>query len=160
MAFGPGKKMRKNEERVDEEPELIPFIDMLVILTCFLLMTQAALQASVIEISLPSAGGGSGTSPSLQNQQLNLSLIVTDKGIRLGGSGAIMPIMEKKNGKYDLEALEDTLKEVKKTYKDQTEIILIVEPEVLYDDIIGIMDICYLPDVGFTDISLSGSISR
>lgn len=159
MAFGPGKKMRRNQERVDEEPELIPFIDMLVILTCFLLMTQAALQASVIEISLPSSGVG-GRAPSPETQQLNLSLIVTDRGIRLGGSGAIFPIMEKKNGKFDMEELEKSLKEVKEMYKDQSEIILIVEPEVLYDDIIAIMDVCYLPDIGFTDISLSGSISR
>ncbi len=159
MAFGPGKKKRKSDEKVDEEPELIPFIDMLVILTCFLLMTQATLQASVIEISLPSAGGGSGA-PSPQDSQLNLSLIITDRGIRVGGAGAILPLMEKKNGKYDLDGLEETLKDVKKEYPDQSEIILIVEPEVIYDDIIGIMDTCYLPDIGFTDISLSGSISR
>ena len=159
MAFGPGKKKRKSDEKVDEEPELIPFIDMLVILTCFLLMTQATLQASVIEISLPSAGsGGATTSP--QNSQLNLSLIITDRGIRIGGSGAVWPLMEKKDGKYDIKTLEDTLKDIKKEFPDQTEIILIVEPEVIYDDIIGIMDTCYLPDIGFTDISLSGSISR
>jgi len=159
MAFGPGKKKRKSDEKVDEEPELIPFIDMLVILTCFLVMTQATLQASVIEISLPSSGVG-GTAPSSQDQQLNLSLIITDKGIRIGGAGAILPLAEKKDGKYDLEGLEETLKDVKKKYPDQSEIILIVEPEVVYDDIISIMDTCYLPDIGFTDISLSGSISR
>ncbi|MCP4229444.1 MAG: biopolymer transporter ExbD [bacterium] len=159
MAFGPGRKRRKSDERVDEEPELIPFIDMLVILTCFLLMTQATLQASVIEISLPSSGVG-GSAPSPQDRQLNLSLIITDKGIRVGGAGAILPIMEKKNGKYDLKRLEETLIDVKKEYKDQSEIILIVEPEVLYDDLIKIMDTCYLPDIGFTDISMSGSISR
>ena len=122
-------------------------------------MTQAALQASVIEISLPTSNTGGGA-PSSQSQRLNLSLIITDKGIRVAGSGSIMALMQKKNGKYDLEKLEEILKEVKKDFPDQSEIILIVEPEVIYDDIISIMDTCYLPDIGFTDISLSGSISK
>ncbi|UCE26681.1 MAG: biopolymer transporter ExbD [Candidatus Coatesbacteria bacterium] len=160
MAFTP-KRGHIRKQKVDEELELVPFIDMLAVLIVFLLMTATVLQTAVIEISLPSSGiSAGGKAPSSQSE-LNLSLIITDQGFRIGGAGAILPLIPKKSdGRYDLDRLEEDLIEVKKTYEDQTQIILISEPEVIYDDIIHIMDVCHKPEIGLTDIALSGSIQQ
>lgn len=157
MAFAPKKKLRKRE--VNFEPELVPFIDMLVVCCCFLLMSASLLQTAVIEISLPSAAGaGSASTTSSQAGELNLSLIITNEGLRIGGSGAILPLMEKKNGKYDWDRLAEELKKVKKEFPNQDSIIVISEPEIIYDDIIQAMDRCVA--VGLADISLSGNIQQ
>jgi len=157
LAFAPKKRVKHRE--VDYEVELVPFIDMLVVCCCFLLMSASLLQTAVIEISLPSgtsAGGGAAATPA--GSELNLSLILTNEGYRIGGSGAIMPLVGKRGGKYDWTKLEKDLLDIKKMYKDQESIIIISEPEIVYDDIIQAMDRCV--QKGFPDIMLSGNIQQ
>jgi len=48
--------------------------------------------------------------------------------------------------------------DVKKQYPDQASIIIISEPEIVYDDIIQAMDICVME--GFPGINLSGNIAQ
>jgi biopolymer transport protein TolR len=160
MAFAP-KRGHTRKQKVDEELELVPFIDMLAVLIVFLLMTATVLQTAVIEISLPPSGmSAGGAAPSTQSE-LNLSLIITDQGFRIAGSGAIRPLIpNKSDGTYDLKKLEEDLIAVKEIFPKQTSIILISEPEVIYDDIIHIMDVCHKPEIGLTDIALSGSIQQ
>ena len=157
MAFAPKKKVKHRE--VWEDPELVPFIDMLVVCCCFLLMSAALLQTAVIEISLPTATGpGTAGVSSPQAGELNLSLIITDEGLRVGGAGAILPLIPKKKDKFDWDKLAETLVDVKKQYPGQDSIIIISEPEVVYDNIIQAMDVCVME--GFPDIALSGNISQ
>jgi biopolymer transport protein ExbD len=122
------------------------------------LKTATAPQTPVIEISLPPSGPSLHGSAPAGTSELNLLLIVTDQGFRIGGSGAILPLIPKKNGEYDLENLEESLTEVKTCYPGQESIMLISEPDVIYDDIVHIMDVCHRPGIGFADISLSGNI--
>lgn len=157
MAFAPKKRIKHRE--VWEDPELVPFIDMLVVCCCFLLMSAALLQTAVIEISLPTTKGHSAESTMTpQAGELNLSLIITDKGLRVGGAGAILPLIPKKRDKFDWDKLTETLKDVKKEYPDQGSIIIISEPEIVYDNIIQAMDVCVVE--GFPDIALSGQITQ
>ncbi|NIT37005.1 MAG: hypothetical protein GTN49_11000 [candidate division Zixibacteria bacterium] len=163
MAFAPKKRIKRRE--VWEDPELVPFIDMLVVCCSFLLMSASLLQTAVIEISLPTATGVSAAGVlTPQGGEINLSLIITDEGLRIGGAGAIWPLIPKtkKPGKLDLEfdwvALEDELKKVKDRYPRQESIIIISEPEIIYDNIIQAMDVCVVQ--GFPDIALSGQITQ
>jgi biopolymer transport protein ExbD len=157
VAFAPKKKIKHRE--VWEDPELVPFIDMLVVCCCFLLMSASLLQTAVIEISLPTAAGVSASGVSMpQGGELNLSLIITNEGLRVGGAGAILPLIPKKKARFDWDKLTETLKDVKKQYRDQDSIIIISEPEIIYDDIIQAMDVCVME--GFPDIALSGNITQ
>ncbi len=157
MAFAPKKRIKHRE--VWEDPELVPFIDMLVVCCCFLLMSASLLQTAVIEISLPTTTGAAGASAMTpQAGELNLSLIITDEGLRVGGAGAILPLIPKKKDRFDWDKLTETLKDVKKEYPDQASIIIISEPEIVYDNIIQAMDVCVVE--GFPDIALSGQITQ
>ncbi len=158
MAFAPKKRVRHRE--VNFEPELVPFIDMLVVCCCFLLMSASLLQTAVIEISLPSAAaaGSAGAPQAPQAGELNLSLIITDEGLRIGGSGAILPLIPKKGRSYDWDKLTKNLKDIKKQFPNQDSIIIISEPEIVYDNIVQAMDRCVME--GFPDISLSGQIQQ
>lgn len=157
MAFAPKKRIKRRE--VWEDPELVPFIDMLVVCCCFLLMSASLLQTAVIEISLPTTtGAGTTSAMTPQAGELNLSLIITDEGLRVGGAGAILPLIPKKRDKFDWDKLTETLKDVKKEYGDQRSIIIISEPEIVYDNIIHAMDVCVVE--GFPDIALSGQITQ
>lgn len=163
MAFAPKKRVKHRE--VWEDPELVPFIDMLVVCCCFLLMSASLLQTAVIEISLPTTTGVGGANVSTpQGGEINLSLIITDEGLRIGGAGAIWPLIPKtkdpkKSGLvFDWKALENELKKVKGKYRRQESIIIISEPEIIYDNIIRATDVCITE--GFPDITFSGQITQ
>jgi biopolymer transport protein ExbD len=157
LAFAPKRRVKTRE--VWEDPELVPFIDMLVVCCCFLLMSASLLQTAVIEISLPTASGvGAAGSITPQGGELNLSLIITDEGLRVGGAGAILPLIPKKRDRFDWDKLTETLKDVKKEYPNQESMIIISEPEIVYDNIIQAMDVCVME--GFPDIALSGQITQ
>jgi biopolymer transport protein ExbD len=157
LAFAPKKRVKHRE--VWEDPELVPFIDMLVVCCCFLLMSASLLQTAVIEISLPTqTGAGAAGAVAPLAGELNLSLIITNEGLRVGGAGAILPLIPKTKDTFDWDKLTETLKDVKKEYPQQESIIIISEPEVVYNNIIQAMDVCVME--GFPDIALSGNITQ
>jgi biopolymer transport protein ExbD len=157
LAFAPKKRVKHRE--VWEDPELVPFIDMLVVCCCFLLMSASLLQTAVIEISLPTqTGAGAAGAVAPLAGELNLSLIITNEGLRVGGAGAILPLIPKTKDTFDWDKLTETLKDVKKEYPQQESIIIISEPEVVYNNIIQAMDVCFME--GFPDIALSGNITQ
>lgn len=161
MAYPVVEKQRRGQrERIGEELNLVPFIDMLVVLLTFLLMTATILQTAIIELSLPKSGVGAGESSSsnpLASQPLTLSVVITDKGLQVIGGGGKLPPIPKKGGKYDFDKLTEQLEKVKDKYPTQTAVIITSESNIIYDYIIKTMDSCLL--AGLPDISLSGRIS-
>jgi len=150
---------KKKKHAIDEELQLVPFIDMFAVLLTFLLITATILQTAIIELSLPTAAGtGSNTSDVNENlqQPLTLSVIITDKGLTIGGSGAILPMIAKKGGNYDFDELSRQLGKIKEKFSAQTQVIIVCEPNIIYDNIIKTMDCCL--EAGFPEISLSGQI--
>lgn len=155
MAFAPRKKQQRRE--VWEDPELVPFIDMLVVCCCFLLMSASLLQTAVFEIALPPERGplGSAEAPSPGRGELTLALFMTDQGLRLGGVGARAGFIPKERGAYDWEELASALHEVKRGFPQQRSITIVSEPEIIYDDVITAIDLCVaegLPDVAVGDL--------
>lgn len=160
MAYPVVAKQRRGErERIGEDLNLVPFIDMLVVLLTFLLLTATVLQTAIIELSLPTSGTGSGNESDnpLANQPLTLSIAITDKGLQVIGGGGKLPPIPKKGGKYDFDKLIEQLELIKEEYPSQTAIIIVSESNIIYDYIIKTMDACLV--AGIPDISLSGRIA-
>jgi hypothetical protein len=135
-------------------------------------MSASLLQTAVIEISLPTTKPGGVASVSTpQLGEINLSLIITDEGLRIAGPGAIWPLIPKtkdpkKSGlvfdwrglENELDKARNVLKEISDEHGKQRSITIVSEPEIIYDDIIQAMDVCVAK--GFPDISLSGQITQ
>jgi len=152
MAYPVSGRHRRRKERLDQELELVPFIDMMAVLLTFLLMTATILQTAIIEINLPTAAGsGVGDTVSEEKkQQMTLTVIITDQGFIVGGSGAILPPIPKQGGEYNWEGLNEQLSAIKKEFPGQSSIIIAAEQQIIYDDIIRTMDICLaneLPEI-------------
>lgn len=158
MAYPP-KRKGGYREKIGEELNLVPFIDMLVVLLTFLLLTAAILQTAIIELSLPSSGVGEGgeTENPLGDQPLTLSIAITDQGLQVIGGGGKLPPIPKKGGKYDFDKFQEQLEKIKEQYPAQTSIIIVSESNIIYDYIIKVMDCCLM--AGLPDISLSGRVA-
>lgn len=144
------KKTKKLSETADVN--VIPFIDMLSVIIIFLIMVAAFFNLSILDASLPSAGEEQSAElvqkKEEENQQnLNLTVAITQRGFYIGGAGAILTqkegeptIPKKPDGTYDFDALNQKLWEVKQKFPDNWDIILLPEDAIDYQTLLKTMD--------------------
>ena len=128
---------RHNDDTADLN--ITAFMNLMVILVPFLLITAVFSRLAILELNLP----GSSTEPvDPQDQVFQLEVIVrTDKievGDRNQGLLGIYPNSEE--GDYDYEALSGKLSELKDRYPDKTDAAILLEWDVEYDTLVQVMD--------------------
>ena len=97
-------------------------------------------QLAVVEFSLPpSQTPGEGGEAS--SKELDISVVVTNNGFQIVGTGRKLDMIPKVQGDYQYAQLRTLLKAIKFQYPSQKSVVLVFEGEVLYDDIIKFMDI-------------------
>jgi biopolymer transport protein ExbD len=120
------------------ELNITAFMNLMVILVPFLLITAVFSRLAILELNLP----GSSTEPAEQ-QELTFQLEVTvregqiEVGDRNIGALGVYP-----NGidGYDYEALSRKLLEIKKSYPEKTDAAILLESEIAYDTLVQVMD--------------------
>jgi biopolymer transport protein ExbD len=147
------KSLSKDVELIDLD--LTPFMNIFMVLVPFLAVMAVFTKISVLDFSLPPAQveGAAGTQA---NKELDVSIVITDDGYRIVGTGKKLDLLPKIRGQYQLEQLRALLKAIKFEYPSQKSLVLVVGPDVLYDDVIHFMDVCR--ESQFPDIGLSGEI--
>jgi biopolymer transport protein ExbB/TolQ/biopolymer transport protein ExbD len=113
---------RRIKEEVETEPNMVPFMNLMVVLIPLLLSSSEFVKIGMIELKLPeSAQGGAGGSgaDAENNSKLDLGVVITSKGFNIlhyfrkepPVPGTVdIPL---KNGVYDYELLGKRLSEVK-----------------------------------------------
>jgi|GEM_PF-6321627 len=146
MAFPPSKSRRGGKEAASNDDNLIPIMNLMVILIPFLLKAAVFVTTVALQVTLPaSSAGGSGDSGGGDNRVLMVS-VNNESGFAIINEGAILeyPKVTDSNGNkvFDFEGLSTKLDEIKTLYyEDHNEIYLGVQPDVLYADVINTMDI-------------------
>lgn len=88
--------MARNRKDIDVEQELnlAPIMNMVVILIPLLLLSVVFLQVGVINITAPKLSmGPPSDAPPPEEEPLNLTVAVSSKGFRLAATGAVLPEM-------------------------------------------------------------------
>ena len=131
---------RSGKRRRHEMAELniTAFMNLMVILVPFLLITAVFSRLAVLELNLPSS---SVETSDLQEDQFNLEVTIRDQVIQVGDrrTGIIKSFTADDAG-HDYHALGDLLRELKARFPDQTEATLLLEPDVPYDVLVQVMD--------------------
>lgn len=162
MAFQPSKRKDKALSSLIEahDIDVTPLMNMMVILIPFLISMAVFTQIASINFSLPPAMAEGeappGEAPKEETGKIDISVAITDKGFTITGTGQVLPIIPKQGDKYDLEALNRMMRAIKMQYPNQEDVVLIIEEQVFYEDIVNVMDICR--DAQFPNIGLSGGI--
>jgi biopolymer transport protein ExbD len=123
--------------RQKETPELdmTTFMNLMVVLTPFLLITAVFSQITIAELDLPSA-----KSKALATPTFRVEVVVRKSGLEImDGVKAIMSF-PKTGAAYDLSKLSAYLVEIKGRYPEKDDASVLVEPDVPYDDLIQVMD--------------------
>jgi biopolymer transport protein ExbD len=146
------KSLGNQVESIDLD--MTPVMNLFMVLIPFLMSMAVFTHIAVVEFSLPPAqteeGGASET------KELDISIVVSNSGFRIVGTGKKLDLVPKVRGMYNMEQLRILLKAIKFEYPSQTSVVLVFEGGILYDDVIQFMDVCR--ESQFPDIGLSGDI--
>ena len=127
---------RQNEDTA--ELNITAFMNLMVILVPFLLITAVFSRLAILELNLP----GSSTEPvDPQEQTFQLEVIVRKDKIEIGDRNqGLLGIYPNTDDGYDYTALEVKLLELKKAYPSKTDAAILFESDIEYDTLVQVMD--------------------
>ncbi len=132
------RSRRKHQGEADIN--ITAFMNLMVVLVPFLLITAVFSQISILELNLPA------TTPSEQQEDEKKKplvlevLIYKDRLEVVDRQSGPLKIIENKNSNHDYDTLVETLKKIKLRFPDITEITLLLEPNTPYDVLVTTMD--------------------
>ena len=118
--------------------DVTTFLNLMVVLVPFLLITAVFSRMTIVELDLPSAAGGATNA----QEAFRVEVIVREAGIVISnGTGTIATIPNLDDGEYDLDTLSEYIVELKREYPDHEEASVLMESHIPYDYLIQVMDI-------------------
>lgn len=123
--------------RQNEAPELdmTTFLNLMVALLPFLLITAVFSRITIVELDMPSATGPAPTEPTFR-----VEVVVREAGIEIMDGAQVIAAIPKVDGEYDLEKLSGYLTEIKREYPAKDDASVLLEPDIEYDHLIDVMD--------------------
>jgi biopolymer transport protein ExbD len=149
-------RRRIRDEEHAGELNIVPYLDVVVNLVMFMLLSMTGLIAlGVLNVSAPKIGGETASAAAAENQpKLLLTVAIGKQGFYVAGAGGVLgqdaatpnstrpPTIPLRDGKYDYGALSEQMKKIKDQFPNETAVILSADPEVVYDVLIQTMDSC------------------
>ena len=132
---------------VGQELNVVPYLDIMVNLVLFMLVTITSfLSFTILNASIPQIAPDSAQVMEEQKKE-ELMLVVrvlkdhyrVDPSVQ-GGAPIAKRELPFKDGKYDVEALHQFMMELKSRFKDEDKVLIVAEPSVNYETIIQTMD--------------------
>ena len=149
------RKLKVREEHEIGELNIVPYLDILMNLIMFMLLSITGLAAfGILNVSAPSYGGAAAAADDADKPKLLLSVLVSKKGFYVAGAGGVLgpqtgsvnpaevpPTLPKKaDGSFDYAGLTAQLVGVKKEFPNETKVIIGAEADIPYEVLVGTMD--------------------
>ena len=150
------RKLRPHEEEEAGELNIVPYLDILMNLIIFMLLSMTGLAAfGILNVNAPNYGGPSAgvNQENPDTPKLLLSVLISKKGFFVAGTGAVLSgqgsaapgegsptIPRKSDGSYDFGTLTTQMVEIKKGFPNETKVIIGAEGDIPYETLIQTMD--------------------
>ena len=119
------------------EIDVTTFLNLMVVLIPFLLITAVFSRLTIVELNLPSSAGG----PSNGADSFRVEVIVREEGMEISNGTAIIATIPKKEEEFDLDELSNMMVELKREHPDQESAYVLMEARIPYDYLIQVMDV-------------------
>lgn len=111
------------------------FMNLMVVLVPFLLITAVFSRITIVELDLPSAKGAPPTAPTFR-----VEVVVRDAGLEIMDGAQVIAAIPKTGAEYDLPKLSEYLVQIKQEYPEKEDASVLLEPDIKYDHLIQVMD--------------------
>jgi biopolymer transport protein ExbD len=116
------------------EIDVTTFLNLMVVLVPFLLITAVFSRLTIVELNLPSSAGG----PSNNEDTFRVEVVVREAGIEITNGTQMIASIPKED---DFQTLSDFMIELKREYPDHDAASVLMEAHIPYDYLIQVMDI-------------------
>jgi biopolymer transport protein ExbD len=130
-------KAHHYRRRQKETPELdmTTFMNLMVVLVPFLLITAVFSRITIVELDLPSA-----MSAAPANPMFRVEVVVREEGLEIMDGTQVIAAIPKVGDAYDLPKLSEYLVAIKSEYPEKDDASVLLEPDIKYDYLIQVMD--------------------
>ena len=113
------------------------FMNLMVILVPFLLITAVFSRITILELNLPAAG----TARVDDEPVFQLEIIVRSNAIEVGDrNGGLLRRIDAGEAGHDFQQLSELLQQVKARFPDKLDATVLLESEIPYDTLVQVMD--------------------
>ncbi len=154
--------VRRNHARYHtgrDDLNIVPMIDMMVILVFFLIFTAVFSKTNILQLNLPTNAAAAPDLP----KGLKLEVIIRPGDLLINdrNSGPLKLLANTATG-YDLENLSVFMRQVKSQFPQMTDATILPGPNVSYDTLVQVMDavrVYQIPQPPFSKAELFPDIS-
>ena len=154
--------VRRNHARYHrgrDDLNIVPMIDMMVILVFFLIFTAVFSKTNILQMNLPN----SSNAPLDLPKDLKLEVIIRPDDIVVNdrNSGPLKTLANTASG-YDLENLSEFMRRIKSQYPQMMDATILSGPNITYDALVQVMDtvrVYQLPVAPFSKAELFPDIA-
>ncbi len=118
------------------ELEVTTFLNLMVVLVPFLLITAVFSRIAIIELNLPSNTGGAAA----ESPRFRVEVIVREELIEIGNGSQVIATIPNVEDEYDFPSLSDYVVALKREYSDIDSASVLLEPHIPYDYLVQVMD--------------------
>jgi len=111
------------------------FMNLMVVLVPFLLITAVFSRITIVELDLPSAQSTAPATPTFR-----VEVVVRDAGLEIMDGAQVIAAIPKVDEAYDLSTLSEYLVAIKNEYPQKDDASVLLEPDIEYDHLIRVMD--------------------
>jgi biopolymer transport protein ExbD len=130
---------RHHYRRLAKDPaelDMTTFLNLMVALIPFLLVTAVFSRITIVELNLPSSASAPTTEPVFR-----LEVIVREEGLELTNGSALIATIPNQQGEYDLKSLSQLVMSLKRDNPQAEQASVLLEPNIEYDYLIRVMDV-------------------
>lgn len=132
------RRSRTNRKHEAVELNITAFMNLMVILVPFLLITAVFSQVAILELNLPTSQTEASEE---QEPEFQLEITVRETMIDVGDRTAgLLTRIESTAEGYDLETLSTYLGQVKERFPEKIDATLLLEPDISYEVLVSVMD--------------------
>ncbi len=119
------------------EINITAFMNLMVILVPFLLITAVFSRITILELNIPAASGD----PQQAKEEFSLEVIVRKDGIEVGDRTAgLITRIDATDGGQDYKQLSELLQAIKARFPDKYDATLLLEADTSYETVVAVMD--------------------
>jgi biopolymer transport protein ExbD len=139
-------RLRRYKRYEKEPPELniTTFLNLMVVLVPFLLITAVFSRITILELNLPT---GAGDASKIEKPKTSVEVIVREKGLEIGNGKSILVRFPKVDDEYDVKTMSEYLLMIKTKYMSLKEATVLMEPDIEYRNLVQVMDAVRIAEV-------------
>ncbi len=130
-------RRRRRAQLEAAELNITAFLNLMVILVPFLLITAVFSRVAILQLNLPVPGGPKGA----DKPAFHLQVVIRKRALEVADTrGGLIRRIPARDGRHDYRALSRLLQQIKARFPDKTAATILSEPDTSYDTLIQVMD--------------------